>query len=76
MSKKKKKVFEIDLKEFEDMQDAIFEYFYIVTELLNKDDLDIEKITLNSNSTKITVEGSERETTHSEESTEDDFEWI
>ena len=76
MSKKKKKVFEIDLKEFEDMQDAIFEYFYIVTELLNKDDLDIEKITLNSNSTKITVEGSERETIHSEESTEDDFEWI
>ena len=75
MSDKKKKIFEIDLKEIDEMQDVIFEYFYIISELLKDRDLEIEKITLNASSTKISVEGYEREI-DSEESTEEDFEWI
>ena len=76
MAKRKKKIFEIDLKDIEEMQDAIFEYFYIVSELLESQDIQVEKITLKCDSTKITVEGSEREEADSEENTEDDFEWI
>ena len=76
MSKKNKKIFEIDVKEIDEMQDAIFEYFLIISELMGKTDIEIEKITLNCDSTKITVEGYEIPPLESEESTEDDFEWI
>ncbi|QDP63260.1 MAG: hypothetical protein GOVbin703_7 [Prokaryotic dsDNA virus sp.] len=76
MSKKNKKIFEIDVKEIDEMQDAIFEYFLIISELMGKTDIEIEKITLNCDSTKITVEGYEISPLESEESTEDDFEWI
>ena len=79
MSKKdkKKKVYEIDLKEIDEMQDAIFEYFIIVSELMADRDIQVEKITLNYHSTKITVEGVELEKEiDEEETTDDDFEWI
>ena len=79
MSKKdeKKKVYEIDLKEIDEMQDAIFEYFIIVSELMADRDIQVEKITLNYHSTKITVEGVElKKEIDEEETTDDDFEWI
>jgi len=73
---KSKKVFEIDLKEIDAMQDAIFEYFLIVSELMADKDIQVEKITLNYHSTKITVEGIEIPKDDEEETTDDDFEWI
>ena len=74
---KSKKVYEIDLKEIDEMQDAIFEYFIIISELMADRDIQVEKITLNYHSTKITVEGSElKKEIDDEETTDDDFEWI
>lgn len=74
--KKNKKVFEIDLKEIDEMQEAILEYFLIVSELMADREIEIEKITLNHDSTKITVEGVDSKIEIDEETTDDDFEWI
>ena len=74
--KKNRKVFEIDLKEIDEMQEAILEYFLIVSELMADREIEIEKITLNHDSTKITVEGTDIKIEVDEETTDDDFEWI
>ena len=74
--KKNRKVFEIDLKEIDEMQEAILEYFLIVSELMADREIEIEKITLNRDSTKITVEGTDIKIEVDEETTDDDFEWI
>ena len=72
---KKKKTFELDITYFEEMQDVIFEYFYLCNELLGRSDMDIKKIWFNIDSNKIRVEAVESEE-DSEESTEPDFEWV
>lgn len=74
---KKKKFFEIDIKELDDMQDLIYEYFLIVIDLLDRDDLDIEKITFSMDSTKILVEADEIKADDPEPDEEDsDWEWL
>ncbi len=70
-----KKIYEVDLSKFEELQDLIYEYFSIFASLLNKENIDIKKIILNVDSEKVIVEGQEAEE-DSEESTEYDFEWI
>ena len=70
-----KKIFEIDISQFEELQDLIVQYFSIIASLLNKESIVIKKIKLNADSEKITVEGEEIDI-DSEDDTEWDFEWV
>ena len=70
-----KKIFEIDISQFEELQDLIVQYFSIIASLLNKEGIAIKKIKLDADSEKITVEGEEIEP-DSDDDTEWDFEWI
>jgi hypothetical protein len=72
---KNKKVFQIDISSFEELQDLIFQYFYIISEFLKDQNIDVKKIKMDIDSDKIVVEGVEAEE-DSEESTEHTFEWI
>jgi len=72
---KKKKTFELDITYFEEMQEVVFEYFFLCSELLGKSNMDIKKIWFNVHSNKIKIEALEIED-DSEESTEPDFEWV
>ena len=72
---KNKKVFQIDVSSFEELQDLIFQYFYIMSEFLKDQNIDVKKIKMDIDSDKIVVEGVEAEE-DSEESTEHTFEWI
>lgn len=72
---KNKKVFQIDISNFEELQDLVFQYFYILNEFVQDQNIDIKIIKMNIDSNKIIVEGEELEE-DSEESTEPDFEWI
>ena len=74
---KEKKKYQIDISQFPELQDAILEYFLLMTEILNMEDFEIEEINMNLESSKIIVEGSvgvEKEEEPSEE--ESDWEWI
>lgn len=76
MSKEKKK-YQIDISQFPELQDAIMEYFLLMTEILNIEDFEVEEINMNLEDNKIIVEGSidtEKEEEPSEE--ESDWEWI
>jgi hypothetical protein len=76
MSKEKKK-YQIDISQFPELQDAIMEYFLLMTEILNIEDFEVEEINMNLENNKIIVEGSidtEKEEEPSEE--ESDWEWI
>ena len=73
---KKKRIFELDISQLEEMQDLILEYFYIVSELLSDQRFDLQKIKLDVESDKIVAEGWERTEDDSEEETEPDFTWI
>lgn len=73
--KKDKKVFQIDISQFDELQDLIFQYFFILQEFLEDQNIDIKKIKMDIDSSKIIVEGVELEE-ESEESTEPDFTWI
>lgn len=77
MSSKKsnKKIFEIDLTRFEELQELLSQYFEIFSTLLDKENINIKSIILNADSEKVIVEGIEDEE-DSEEDTEPDFEWI
>ena len=70
-----KKIFEIDISQFEELQDLIVQYFSIIASLLNKEGIAIKKIKLDADSEKITVEGEPTEP-DSDDDTEWDFEWI
>ena len=70
-----KKIFEIDISQFEELQDLIFEYFFIFASILNKEKIELKKIKLDIDSDKVAIEAVEAEE-DSEESTEYDFEWI
>jgi len=78
MSKEKeKKKYQIDISQFPELQDAIMEYFLLMTEILNIEDFSIEEINLNIESDKIIVEGSiEKEEQEEESEEESDWEWI
>ena len=73
--KKDKKVFQIDISQFDELQDLIFQYFFILQEFLEDQNIDIKKIKMDIDSSKIIVEGVDFEE-ESEESTEPDFTWI
>ena len=53
----------------------IFQYFYIMSEFLKDQNIDVKKIKMDIDSDKIVVEGVEAEE-ESEESTECTWEWI
>ena len=72
---KDKKVYQIDITNFEELQQLVFEYFYILSEFVKDQNIDIKVIKMDIDSTKIIVEGVPEEE-DSEESTEPDFEWI
>ena len=76
-AEKEKKKYQIDISQFPELQDAILEYFLLMTEILNMEDFEIEEINMNLENSKIIVEGSvgvEKEEEPSEE--ESDWEWI
>ena len=73
--KRDKKVFQIDISQFDELQDLIFQYFFILQEFLEDQNIDIKKIKMDIDSSKIIVEGVDFEE-ESEESTEPDFTWI
>ena len=73
--KKDKKVFQVDISNFEELQDLVYQYFFILQEFLTDQNIDIKKIKMDIDSDKIIVEGVELEE-DSEESTEPDFTWI
>ena len=76
MSKDKKK-YQIDITEFPELQDAIMEYFLLMTEILDVEDFDIEEINMNLENNKIIVEGSiPTDEPEPESEEEDDWEWI
>tara|TARA_B100000287_G_scaffold23184_1_gene22712 strand:+ start:2587 stop:2805 length:219 start_codon:yes stop_codon:yes gene_type:complete len=70
-----KKIFEVDITSFEELQDLITEYFEIFRLLLTRENVRILKIKLDIDSDKVVIEAEEVEE-DSEESTEYDFEWI
>ena len=74
---KEEKKYQIDISQFPELQDAIMEYFLLMTEILNMEDFEIEEIKMNLENSKIIVKGStavEKEEESSEE--ESDWEWI
>jgi len=74
---KEEKKYQIDISQFPELQDAIMEYFLLMTEILNMEDFEIEEIKMNLENSKIIVKGStvvEKEEEPSEE--ESDWEWI
>ena len=73
--KKDKKVFQVDISNFEELQDLVYQYFFILQEFLTDQNIDIKKIKMDIDSSKIIVEGVDLEE-ESEESTEPDFTWI
>ena len=78
MSKEiQKKKYQIDISDFSDLQDAIIDFFLMMGDIINIDDLDIKSIELSIDSNKIIVEGDlcPEETTEVEEE-DDDWDWI
>ena len=70
-----KKIFEVDINSFEELQDLIIEYFEIFSLLLSRENIRIKSIKIDADSNKVLVETEEVED-DSEEDTEWDFEWI
>jgi hypothetical protein len=70
----KTKKFQIDITDFEDLQDAIVEYFILMSEILDKKDFQIQSVVLDIDSNKIIVEGNSIE--DEEEDSDFDMEWI
>ena len=74
---KEENKYQIDISQFPELQDAIMEYFLLMTEILNMENFEIEEIKMNLENSKIIVKGStavEKEEEPSEE--ESDWEWI
>ena len=69
----KTKKFQIDITDFEDLQDAIVEYFILMTEILDKKDFQIQSVLLDIDSNKIIIEGNNIE---DEEDSDFDMEWL
>jgi hypothetical protein len=73
---KKKKIFQLDITHMGEMKELIFEYFFIVTELLKDQNFDLQALTLDVDSDKIIAEGWEQLEEDSEEDTDPDFTWV
>jgi len=73
-----KKKYQIDIGDFPELQNAVMEYFILMTEIMNIDNLSLESITMNIESNKILVEGEIESVIEEEESSEEDSdsEWI
>lgn len=67
--------YSIDIREFEELKNAIFEYFILMNDLLDKDGFEIEKVELFLDIDKVLVRGIQHEPEEDSES-DDDFEWI
>ena len=77
--KKEKKKYQIDISEFSDLQNAVMDYFLLLTEIVNIENLTIESITMNCDSNKILIEGeieNKEEDEPSSDEEESDYEWI
>jgi len=72
---KKEKIFQLDISNFEELQDLVLQYFFILSEFVRDQNINVKIIKMNIDSNKIIIEGVESEE-DSEESTEPDFEWI
>ena len=70
-----KKAFEIDISNFDELKELITEYIGMFASLLDKKNLRIKNITIDTDSDKILIEAVEIEE-DSDEDTEWDFEWI
>ena len=66
----------IDISEFDKIKDLIFEYFYLFSELLEDDTIDIKEIKLDIDSDNVVIIG-EKTREHSEEESESSSDdWI
>lgn len=66
----------IDISEFDKIKDLIFEYFYLFSELLEDDTIDIKEIKLDIDSDNVVIIG-EKIRENSDEESESSFdEWI
>ena len=74
MAERKKRKFELDISSMGDMQELVFEYFYIVQELLKDQDFELQKVEFDIDSNKIVATGWDGE--DSEDDTDFDLEWI
>ena len=70
-----KKIFEVDISSFDELQDLIVEYFKVFSLLLSRENIRIKTIKIDADTNKVLVETEEAEA-DSEEDTEWDFEWI
>jgi len=70
------KKFQVDISDFEELQDAIVEYFILMSEILDKEDFQIQTLTLDIDSNKIIIEGKEAVPEEPEEDSSDELEWI
>ena len=77
-NEKEEKQYQIDISQFPELQDAIMEYFLLMTEILNMEDFEIEEIKMNLENSKIIVKGSTAVEKEEEEPSEEesDWEWI
>lgn len=67
--------YSIDIREFEELKNAIFEYFLLMSDLLDKDGFEIEKVELFLDIDKVLVRGIQLEP-EEDSDTDDDLEWI
>lgn len=70
-----KKIFEVDISSFEELQELIAEYFKVFSILLTSENIRVKKIKFDADSNKVVVETEDIED-DSDEDTEWDFEWI
>ena len=66
----------IDISEFDKIKDLIFEYFYLFSELLEDDTIDIKEIKLDIDSDKVVIIGEKIRENSDEESESSSDDWI
>lgn len=66
----------IDISEFDKIKDLIFEYFYLFSELLEDDTIDIKEIKLDIDSDNVVIIGEKIRENSDEESESSSDEWI
>jgi hypothetical protein len=66
----------IDISEFDKIKDLIFEYFYLFSELLEDDTIDIKEIKLDIDSDNVVIIGEKIRENSDEESESSSDDWI
>ena len=66
----------IDISEFDKIKDLIFEYFYLFSELIEDDTIDIKEIKLDIDSDNVVIIGEKIRENSDEESESSSDEWI